>query len=223
MNLEGPYRSENIIIHTQDSYLGISNIENYVKTGVPLQMELAALNKNGKPAGPIKAVVQITKYEYKTVMEKSQSGYYNYRSQRDQNIVIQDTIKITGNKKSFLYTPKFSGEYKVELFEPGSDNKATREFYAHGFGQTLSTAYEVDNVGKIEIVSDKKKYQSGDKARLLFKTPFAGKLLVTLEKETVLKHYFIDTDKKAAALDIILYEDMLPNVYNCYLTKTTSR
>jgi uncharacterized protein YfaS (alpha-2-macroglobulin family) len=60
---------------------------------------------------------------------------------------------------------------------------------------------------------DKDKYQVGDNAKILMKTPFAGKMLVTIERNKVLEHFYVETDKKSAEVDVKITEDMLPNVY----------
>ena len=61
--------------------------------------------------------------------------------------------------------------------------------------------------------TDKEKYQVGDKAKILFKTPFDGRLLVTVERNHLLEHHVLNTEKKAAELTLALKEEHLPNVY----------
>ncbi len=207
------YRSESFKLNTQETYLGINCSDTYVKTNVPMDIKLASLDHSGTNAGAQNAIVEIIKYEYKTVMEKSQSGYYSYRSQKEAKNILKQTIRFNGKQKNFQYIPKLSGEYEIALYEEGNNNKAIQSFYAYGYGNTELTSYEVNTVGHIDIIADKEKYETGDRAELLFKTPFAGKLLITLEKESVLEHYFIDTDKKSAALTIPITEDLAPNVY----------
>ena len=47
-------------------------------------------------------------------------------------------------------------------------------------------AFEVDKEGRVDIVFDKKQYRPGEKAKVLFLCPFAGRLLVTVERNGVL-------------------------------------
>ena len=60
---------------------------------------------------------------------------------------------------------------------------------------------------------DQKSYKVGDKAKVLFKTPFDGRLLVTIERNHLLEHHVLTTEKKAAELTLALKEEHLPNVY----------
>src|SRR5690242_11558207 len=47
----------------------------------------------------------------------------------------------------------------------------------------------------------------------LFTTPFDGKILVTVERNHLIKYYYVDTKNKAASLSLPANEDALPNVY----------
>lgn len=85
---------------------------------------------------------------------------------------------------------------------PGALNYVAQEFYAYGWGDTESTSFEVNTEGEVSIALDKEKYEVGDEAKVLFKSPFAGKILVTVERDQVLRHYYLKTDKKAASLTL---------------------
>ncbi|MGA0557017.1 alpha-2-macroglobulin family protein [Larkinella sp. VNQ87] len=71
----------------------------------------------------------------------------------------------------------------------------------------------VSTEGQVLMEFDKEKYQVGDKAKVLFKTPFAGKLLVTLERNKVLETHVLETDEKSAELTFTLTDAHLPTVY----------
>jgi uncharacterized protein YfaS (alpha-2-macroglobulin family) len=53
----------------------------------------------------------------------------------------------------------------------------------------------------------------GDKAEVLLKTPFAGKILITVERNRVFEHFYQDTDKKSAKITIPIKAEYLPNAY----------
>ena len=60
---------------------------------------------------------------------------------------------------------------------------------------------------------DKPTYQTGDKAKVLFKAPFDGKLLVTVERNRVLEQHWLTTNNKSAEWSFSVGSDHLPNVY----------
>ena len=63
------------------------------------------------------------------------------------------------------------------------------------------------------IKTDKDKYKVGESAKILFQTPFDGRMLVTVERNNVLEQHIIATEKKAAELKIDMKEEYLPNVF----------
>ncbi len=65
----------------------------------------------------------------------------------------------------------------------------------------------------MDIKPDKEKYNRGDDVKLLFTTPFEGRMLVTVERDKVLKHYYVNTDNKSASLTLKGDDDLVPNAY----------
>jgi uncharacterized protein YfaS (alpha-2-macroglobulin family) len=71
----------------------------------------------------------------------------------------------------------------------------------------------VNREGNIDIGLDKTAYTSGESAKILFKAPFDGRMLVTIENEKVVTYQYINVEKRSASMDLKLTGDHLPNVY----------
>ncbi|MBJ6117940.1 alpha-2-macroglobulin family protein [Pontibacter sp. BT310] len=198
-------------VSTQQAFYGIRRFDAYVSTRRPMNVPLLALDRNGKPVSTT-ARVQLVRFTYESVIERY-SENYNYKSQRKENIVLNKTITIPAGGGNFNFTPVLSGEYELRLMRPGAYNYVAQEFYAYGWGDTESTSFEVNTEGEVDIALDKESYAVGDKAKVLFKAPFAGKILVTVEQDKVLSHYYLKTDKKAASLELPIVSEHLPTVY----------
>lgn len=198
-------------IHTQKEFLGIGSFSNYADIREPLTVPLVAVDKKGAPR-TASAKVQVVKYNWRTVLQKTEYGEYRYQSQRQEQIVDEKSI-VVGANSSYKFTVGQSGEYAVRLKRADSQNYVESYFYAYGYGYTSGSDFEVNTDGEVSIVADKKAYDLGDEANILFKTPFAGKLLVTIERNKVFEHRVIETDAKSASLKISMKEEYLPNVY----------
>ncbi|HEY4652142.1 MAG TPA: alpha-2-macroglobulin [Pontibacter sp.] len=198
-------------VSTQQVYYGIRQFDRYVSTRRPLHIPLLTLNYSGAPV-PAVAQVQLVRYTYESVIERH-SENYNYNSQRRENVVMSKTIAIPAGGATFDFTPVTSGEYELRIMRPGAYNYVAQEFYAYGWGDTESTSFEVNTEGEVAIALDKESYQVGDKAKVLFKSPFAGKILVTVEQDKVLSYYYLKTDKKAASLTLPIVGEHLPAMY----------
>ncbi|MCK5742165.1 MAG: alpha-2-macroglobulin family protein, partial [Chlorobi bacterium] len=77
-----------------------------------------------------------------------------------------------------------------------------------------AASFETDKEGRVEIVTDKKSYEPGEKAKILFTCPFAGKLLVTTERMGTFDYRYIDIDKsRSAEIELEIKDEFMPNVY----------
>lgn len=205
------HRYGNFDIYTQPLFAGLKCKEDYVTSRAPVRMALIALDKNSAPQ-TAQARIVVIKKEWHTVIQKNDNTY-RYVSQSEDRIITQQNISITGTNTTYAFTPQQSGEYEVRLFLNGSENYVSKTLYAYGWGDTQYTSFEVNNEGNVEIKTDKKEYNTGESVQVLFTTPFEGRMLVTLERDHVIKHYYLNTKNKSASLTLNTDETMLPNVY----------
>ena len=68
----------------------------------------------------------------------------------------------------------------MRISRPGATSYDTQRCYAYGYGDTQANSFEVNNEGEVTIEADKPKYAPGETANLLLKSPFAGRILVTV-------------------------------------------
>ena len=205
-------RLNNVNIYTQDVFLGIKYQGYYTKTGQPVKINLIAVDKNGKALDEFKAKVKLIKYEYKTVLSKSGS-YFRYRSEKIEKTLDLKAITLKGTTSTYSFIPELSGNYELRISLPGAQTYVKRNIYAYGWGSTTYSSFKVDNEGQIDIQLDKEKYVVGEKANVILKAPFSGKMLVTVETNKVLKHFYVNTDKRAASFELDITDEHIPNIY----------
>jgi uncharacterized repeat protein (TIGR01451 family) len=200
-------------IFTQDVFYGLGFDDNYYcPLNQPVHFPLLALDKNEKPVSA-QGHIQVIKHEYKTVLSRA-SEYFRYESQRTDVTVADLTMNISGENTVYNFIPKSPGDYEVRLSAPGVNAYVVRSFYSYGgWGYNTNSSFEVNNEGNIDIELDKAKYNVGETAKVLFKAPFNGKILVTLESDKVIEHFYVQTDKRTATASLQLKAEYLPNAY----------
>ena len=199
-------------IYTQDVYFGVKSDDYYLRTNQPAKFDLIAVDKNGEAMEGVEAQVKLIRYEYKTVLSES-GGYFRYRSEKVEKVLQNKKMQITGTTTSLGFIPDLSGHYEIRITKPGVSSYVRQQIYAYGWGATSYSSFQVDREGQIDISTDKEKYNVGEKANILLKAPFTGKILVTLETDKVIDHFYIETDKRAASFNIDIKEEYLPNVF----------
>ena len=197
-------------VQTQAAMFGIQNLPELVDTRQALPIRLVALTPGGRPT-TAPAQVRVVRLLWETVLER-QGGRYVYTSQKREQTLSAQTLSV-GVGTGFSFTPTYSGEYEVRVSRPGAASYVAAHFYAYGSGDTAGNAFEVSTEGEVTIEADKPKYAPGETAELLLKTPFAGRVLVTVERDHVFDHFYVDTDQKSARVRVPIRAGHVPNVY----------
>ena len=204
-------RATTVDVYTQDVFFGIKqDWFYYYPLNQPVKFSLAAVNKDGN-ASSATARVEVIKHEYRTVLTKSGS-YFRYESQREDKLMIEQQITVGGNTV-YSYVPRSPGDYEVKVYRPGANNYVSRSFYSYGSYGGNNNSFEVNNEGNIEIEVDKKSYNTGESVKALFKTPFSGRMLVTMETDHVISHQYVEVSNRTASVDLKVNADHVPNVY----------
>jgi uncharacterized protein YfaS (alpha-2-macroglobulin family) len=202
-----------INIYTQDIFYGIGNDGYYY---CPLNKNVAfplvALNKDEKPLDNVLAHVQVIKHDYKTVLSRY-NEYFRYESQRDDKTIVDQQVVLNGTSTVFNFVPRTPGNYEIRIAKPGVNSYVSSTFYSYGYYGGYGSSFEVNNEGNIDIELDKKNYYTGENAKVLFKTPFNGKMLVTIETDKVIEHRYITVENRSASIDLSLKADYVPNAY----------
>ncbi|MBT9393365.1 alpha-2-macroglobulin family protein [Hymenobacter sp. NST-14] len=200
-------------VQTQPVLFGIQNLDELVSTGRPLPVRVVALTPAGQSTQAA-AEVRVVRLLWETVIER-RGGRYIYNSQQREQTVLTRSLTVArgGSDAGLGFTPTYSGEYEIRVSRPGAATFVAQRVYAYGYGNTQSNSFEVSNEGEVTIEADKAKYQPGDVAHLLLKTPFPGRVLVTVERNRVLDHFYVDTDEKSAKVNIPIRGGHVPNVY----------
>ncbi|SHM08763.1 alpha-2-macroglobulin family protein [Hymenobacter psychrotolerans] len=200
-------------VQTQPVLFGVKNMDELVQTRQALPVRLVALTPAGTPTSA-QATVRVVRLLWETVIER-QGGRYIYNSQKREQVVLSRNVTVAsgGSDAGLNFTPTYSGEYEIRVSRPGAVTYVAQRVYAYGYGDTQSNSFEVNNEGEVTIEADKPKYQPGETANLLLKTPFPGRVLVTVERDRVLDHFYLNTDEKSARVSIPIRTGHVPNVY----------
>ena len=204
-------RNQKIDIHTQDVYLGISaNGYNYFPLKKAAKFNLVSIDANEK-LKQSKARVDVIRHEYKNVMTRS-GKYYSYQTQEEDKLIQSDEIILKNGQAHYTYTPMISGDYEIRIYIPGANTYVKKQFYSYGTWGS-GNSFSVNKEGAIDISFDQEKYKKGERAKILFKTPFNGKLLVSFENENVISEQYVEVKNRTASVTLPLKDKEVPGVY----------
>ena len=206
-------RTASANIYTQKMFFGIgSDGYWYYPLNQMVKFPIIALDKDEHVLNGARASVKVIKHEYRTVISKS-GDYFRYESQKDDKVVAEQNVAISGENSTYSFVPRSPGEYELQVAVPGSESYVSKSFYSYGFWGGENTSFEVNTEGNIDIEADKSSYEAGENAKLLFKTPFSGRMLVTLETDKVVSYQYVNVDNRTASVDLKMTAEHLPNVF----------
>lgn len=203
------HRLQSFDIYTQQQFLGVRLPAYFTATNAPYPLELVAFDANEKTT-TVTAGIEIYLLDYQTVLEKTENGL-RYVSKKKEKLIKSQQVNVNGKTRVADFVPKISGEYEVRVKLPNAESFVASNFYAYGYGNRSS--FEVDTDGEVQITTDKEQYAVGETVKAIFKTPFDGKLLVTVENEGILEHKYLTTNQKSADFSFKLAGTHLPNAY----------
>ena len=214
----GVSRTRGFNVVTQPYMLGIKRGLYYANPNENMSLQLVAVKADEKPTSGI-AQVKVFQYKWQNTLERGQNTEeMRYVSQRKLVLLLDQTVQVGENGGIANFMPKEAGEYEIRIATPESSTYIKQKFYVYtpmyvGAGNAKNDAFPIDKKGKIEIKLDKNTYKVGEQARVLFTTPFNGKLLVTVERMGIYSHQYVEVRNRAASIVVDIKREYLPNVY----------
>ncbi len=207
-------RTADFTVDPRSYYLGMQMKETYYGSGDYAETEIVSVSGDDKDLKNFNVTVQVIRFEWRTVLRKNSSGQYRYASEYVEIIEEKDkAITLVGGIAKFRHRIDESGSYEIRVMKKGEDDYVKQTFYAWGKSDASQTSFEVDREGKVEISFDKKAYQPGEKVVALLTTPFSGKMLITIERNKVFTHMYVDVEENSKTISIPVSELHIPNAY----------
>lgn len=202
-------------------YLGLKqNFDGYAQIDQQVSFSAVAIDGAGKATNADSAWMKFYRVVYQTILKKDKNGIYRYVSEEQDQIIDSTLASISTRPATVTFAPPDYGAYRVMLESSRTGHSSSITFYTSGWGYT---PWSMANPDKIELELDKKLYKPGEKAKLLVKAPFAGKLLLTIEKDKVLEIKTYDLDSNTAEIKLETKQEFAPNVYiTATLIKSTT-
>ncbi len=113
-------------------------------------------------------------------------------------------------KGSVKFTPPSYGSYQMVVASSETGASASTSFYCGGWGYS---PWALKNPARIELVTDKEQYSPGETAVIQVRTPFSGRLLVSVEGDYVNNTRIIDIKGNTGEVRFPIKQVYAPNVH----------
>lgn len=202
--------SINLPFHPYPVYLGLEMPKGETVPGREISVRVAAVTPDGKASDLESATAEVflVRNHYNLVRVGNQT---RMQYQRELAPFTEGSVSFSDGVGEFSFTPKTDGEYVVKVTDDDSDAAASASLYAwtpYGDGAGGSTLLD-----RVTITADKESYEPGEKVVATLKSPFKGRLLVTVETDRELFRKVLSLDRGEVKLSIPVTGEMIPNAY----------
>ena len=200
-----------VTIHPYTHYVGIRRSPaGYAKLNEEMSIEYIAVDRDGVPVAGRNLKLTTYKIRWNSILRRDSRGDYQYVSEKQAEILKSISLSSMEGIGRFAFAPTEYGEYRIEVRDLDSGASASTEFYTVGWGYS---PWAMENPERLEIDLDKANYQPGEIAKAQIKAPFAGKLILTVEREKVLSYQTVTMPENTAIIDVPIRAEYKPNVY----------
>jgi len=209
------YQLAQVTVFPKNYFVGVKQRgDYYVPPNSPRTVEFIAVDTKDEPLKNFKAKVDIIRLEWHSVLRQHpQTNTLRYVSEQREIVEKSEVITLQDSPYEYKYSVPRSGHYVLRVSKSGDMGYNQFSFYSYSWATSDATSFRISPEAKVEIIADKAVYAPGDKATLLFQTPFSGKMLVTVERNKVFSYRTLIVENNAAAMEIDIGRDFLPNVY----------
>ena len=217
--VEGPSRRSisnkiETVIHRGEFYIGLRPGTTLLEKGNELAVDVISVDEKGIMVAENQIELKLLKREWLSVRQKGIGGSFDWTTRKEDKEIASKRVISKGEVQRVVFLPEKSGFYILQA--AGKDRKeneitTTTSFYVTGKDYV---PWERRDDDSIELVPDKEKYQPGDRARILVKSPYErAKALVTVEREQIIQSHVVEIQGSAYSLDIPIIADYIPNVF----------
>ena len=159
--------------------------------------------------------VIVSKIIWSSAIKKDKDGEYRYVSESREESVFETSVSIADGAGRFTYAPRSRGDYVLRLRGKGENTHSSSVKFSSW--ETGYMPWAMERPDRVELELDRKSYKPGDVARLLVKSPFKGKALITISQDKILETSVVELKEATEEIPVVIKEGFGPNVY-CAVT-----
>jgi len=208
------------ILDTLNRHIGLRMPSGQVvPVGEPLKVSWIRLTGDDKPAPEGELRMRLVRVEYDTVLQLVNNRRVWKSTERTESINSEKIMATSGAEGEFEIICPGSGTYRVTVTDGQINSSSSLEFYASQYSAGPQSV-PMNQPEHLEVVTDKEKYFPGQTAKVLLRSPIAGRFLLTVENDSVVAVHTGTIRNNTAELRVPLSENLRGGVF---LTATVLR
>ena len=160
------------------------------------------------PAKSLKCVLE--KLTWHTVLKRDEDRRYRYVSVQEVVPVSTFDVSLEGGRGTASFEPRSGGNFRLRVSDSTHGAATSVAFWRSGYGVT---SWKLQRPDRVEVSTDRDRYSPGDVARVVIRSPFAGRVGFFAENDGVLLHRVLDLEENTAELEVPITPAFGPTAY----------
>ncbi len=179
--------------------------------GESVKLDYVTLTPQGEKIKAAKLTMKLYRDRWQTIVRATPSGSYKYVTERDPQLLETREISPKDATGTFKVSPPEFGSYRIILSDPESGVSTQADFFCGGWGYS---PWALENPARLEIIPTRKgDYKPGEMAEYQIRTPFAGRMLVSIEDNTIRWTKTLEVRGNTATIKVPVQKGINPNAY----------
>jgi hypothetical protein len=199
------------VVHPAALYVGLRTKKSIFKAKEPFVVQGVAVDLDGKRQMGRRIVIRAMQKVTKRKMVKK-GKYWSYKYSTTRKEVTRCTLTSATAVRSCRMKLQKPGYYELDAqTRDGQGRKTVTRRGIYVAGKSF-IPWKQNNMNRIELVSDKKSYAIGERARVLIKNPFRRALgILAIEHNGIVEHRYLDLRSSTHVEEIPLTAKQIPN------------
>ncbi len=198
-------------VYAYPLYIGLRRAEKgYAQKDKETHIDFVVVKPGGEKSKPMDLEFSYYRVNWHSILRRDKSGYYRYVSEKSLDLVERRKISYKGDVSSASFVPHHYGQYRVVIEDTESGASSSLDFYVSGWGYAPWAMAEPE---RLKIDFDKDSYNVGEQAVVQVRSPFAGRLVLTVEREGILDQRIVEMRENTATITLPVRQEYKPNVY----------
>ncbi len=202
-----------LVVHPASVYVGLRAKKTVIRAGESVDLEAVLVDLEGKRQAGTSLEIEALQVKT-TISTVFEDGRWTYKYESKEERVTRCKVKTADvPARCSVKLPK-TGAFKLRasaVDDKGRKTRTTIRVYAYGPGYV---PWRLKNQEKLELVPDKKRYEVGDVAKILVKSPLKRAIgLFSVQRGGIDRIERLQMKGNAQVIEVPIKAHHLPNVY----------
>jgi uncharacterized protein YfaS (alpha-2-macroglobulin family) len=200
------------LVSSNPYLVGIKDENNlaYVQRGAAREVRLLGIGPDGDARAVPGLHAVVLEIRHVSVLTKQDSGLYRYVSQERRYPIRDTALDLPAGPRKFALPTDKPGDYALEIRDAEGTVLNQRQWSVAG---AANLSRSLDRNAELALSLSKKSYAPGEAIEISVRAPYAGRGLITIERDKVYAHAWFQADTTASVQKITVPADFEGNGY----------